>query len=72
MYLSDLKIPYFLCLSSVSIKVISMGTTGPLPMVAAHQRPVSPTNCRDNEPIPKPFQWITGTPRVAQGQEHLL
>jgi hypothetical protein len=27
MYLSDLKVPYFKCLSSISIKVISMGTT---------------------------------------------
>jgi hypothetical protein len=27
MYLSDLKVPYFLCLSSTSIKVISMGAT---------------------------------------------
>jgi hypothetical protein len=26
MFLSDLKVPYFLYLSSVSIKVISMGT----------------------------------------------
>jgi hypothetical protein len=27
MYLSDLKVPYFYCLSSISIKIISMGTT---------------------------------------------
>jgi hypothetical protein len=27
MYLSDLKVPYFWCLSSISIKVISMGKT---------------------------------------------
>jgi hypothetical protein len=27
MYLSDLKVPYFEYLSSISIKVISMGTT---------------------------------------------
>jgi hypothetical protein len=27
MYLSDLKIPYFKCSSSISIKVIPMGTT---------------------------------------------
>jgi hypothetical protein len=30
MYLSDFKIPYFLYLSSASIKVISMGTTPPV------------------------------------------
>jgi hypothetical protein len=27
MHLSDLKVPYFQCLSSITIKVISMGTT---------------------------------------------
>ena len=27
MYLSDLKVPYFYCLSSISKKVIFMGTT---------------------------------------------
>jgi hypothetical protein len=27
MYLSDLKVPYFLYISSISVKVISMGTT---------------------------------------------
>jgi hypothetical protein len=27
---------------------------------------------RHYEPVPKPFQWITCAPRVAQGWEHLL
>jgi hypothetical protein len=40
---------------------------GVLPMVATHQQPTSPKNCHANEPLPEPFQWITCTPRVAQG-----